>query len=135
MDVTIDSKVIGQRLQKIRKSKGMTQAEMAAYLNLQTSSYGNFERGSEVPSLKKVIQCCVILGVSPAALLGDCCIDLARQKVQQMEPQSGELLEITALLRQCPEPVLHTIRVALQAALEDQKKQKREKKDAQDGCL
>ena len=85
MDVTLDSKVIGQRLQKIRKSKGMTQAEMAAYLNLQTSSYGNFERGSEVPSLKKVIQCCVILGVSPDALLGDCCIDLARQKVQQMD--------------------------------------------------
>ena len=135
MDVTIDSKVIGQRLQKIRKSKGLTQAEMATHLNLQTSSYGNFERGSEMPSLKKVIQCCVILGVSPDALLGDCCIGLARQKVQQMEPQSGELLEITALLRQCPEPVLHTIRVALQAALEDQKKQKREKKDAQDGCL
>ena len=42
MDVTIDSKVIGQRLQKIRKSKGLTQAEMATHLNLQTSSYGNF---------------------------------------------------------------------------------------------
>ena len=53
MDVTIDSKVIGQRLQKIRKSKGLTQAEMATHLNLQTSSYGNFERGSEMPSLKK----------------------------------------------------------------------------------
>ena len=74
MDVTIDSKVIGQRLQKIRKSKGLTQAEMATHLNLQTSSYGNFERGSEMPSLKKVIQCCVILGVSPDVLLGDCCI-------------------------------------------------------------
>ena len=32
MDVTIDSKVIGQRLQKIRKSKGLTQAEMATHL-------------------------------------------------------------------------------------------------------
>ena len=53
MDVTIDSKVIGQRLQKIRKSKGLTQAEMATHLNLQTSSYGNFERGSEMPSLKR----------------------------------------------------------------------------------
>ena len=104
-------------------------------LNLQTSSYGNFERGSEMPSLKKVIQCCVILGVSPDALLGDCCIGLARQHVQQLEPQAGELLEITALLRQCPESVLHTIHVALQAVLEDQKKHKREKKDAQDGCL
>ena len=135
MDVTIDSKVIGQRLQKIRKSKGMTQAEMAARLNLQTSSYGNFERGSEVPSLKKIIQCCVILGVSPDALLSDCCIDLARQNVQQTEPQTGELLEITALLRQCPEPVLHTIRIALQAVLEEQKKQKRAKKDTQDGRL
>ena len=89
MDVTIDSKVIGQRLQKIRKSKGLTQAEMATHLNLQTSSYGNFERGSEMPSLKKVIQCCVILGVSPDALLGDCCIGLARQHVQQLEPQAG----------------------------------------------
>ena len=135
MDVTIDSKVIGQRLQKIRKSKGLTQAEMATHLNLQTSSYGNFERGSEMPSLKKVIQCCVILGVSPDVLLGDCCIDLARQHVQQLELQAGELLEITALLRQCPESVLHTIHVALQAVLEDQKKHKREKKDAQDGRL
>ena len=32
MDVTIDSKVIGQRLQKIRKLKGLTQAEMATHL-------------------------------------------------------------------------------------------------------
>ena len=57
VDNTINLHLIGIRLKEAREKCNLTQAEVAEILGIHTNSYGNFERGTEKPSLNKIIQC------------------------------------------------------------------------------
>lgn len=61
LDTIINLHMIGSRLREAREKRHLTQAEMAEKLGIHTNSYGNFERGTERPSLMKIILCCMIL--------------------------------------------------------------------------
>ncbi len=119
MDDTINLHMIGLRLKDARERRQLTQAEAAGMLSIHTNSYGNFERGTERPSLLKIIQCSIILGIQPGDLLNDCAPGLQKQSLPALEFKSTEMQELVVLLNQCPNEMIHQIYIALQAIQEE----------------
>ncbi len=56
---------IGNRIQSMRRSKGLTQDKMAQLLNVAPNTLSNWENDVHAPSRAKVRQIADILGVSP----------------------------------------------------------------------
>ena len=79
MNIKISYKEIGNRLREARKNQRMTQREVGERLGMEPDSYGNIERGSESPSLSRIIELCIILKLKPGQLLDDCCPELIMQ--------------------------------------------------------
>ena len=61
---------IGDNIKRIRKSKKMTQAQLAEKTEISVMSVRRFETGARVPKLDMVDKIAVALDVSPADLLG-----------------------------------------------------------------
>ena len=64
-------KKVGSNMREIRKSRKMTQSEVAKAINMAKVSYGIIERGQIGTSLKTLFNIATILNVSPAQLLLD----------------------------------------------------------------
>ena len=60
---------IGVRLREHRKSKGLTQAQTAAILEMSCNFYGDIERGKCRLSIEKIILANEKLGIDPTYLL------------------------------------------------------------------
>lgn len=56
-------KVLGKKVQKLRKQKGFSQEELAEKLGFSRVYMGYIEQGREAPSLKLVIKLAKNLGV------------------------------------------------------------------------
>lgn len=68
----INYKRIGAHLKRLRQAKGETQKEVAADLNMEYTSYSNYERGSEKFPLWRIAQLCERYEVSLGSVLDDC---------------------------------------------------------------
>lgn len=51
-----DAKESGQRIQKVRKLLGYTQADVAAMIGISTSHYGKIEVGKSAPSIDVMVE-------------------------------------------------------------------------------
>jgi transcriptional regulator with XRE-family HTH domain len=60
---------VGLRLQRARKERGITQAELAKRLGLPRPSYANIESGRQRVALDVVWRAAVVLGVSITTLV------------------------------------------------------------------
>lgn len=60
----------GNKLKTLRKSKELTQLELARQLNLSKETVSSYEQGNMYPSVEVLIKLCQILGVSSDYLLG-----------------------------------------------------------------
>ncbi|MDT2905182.1 helix-turn-helix transcriptional regulator [Lactococcus lactis] len=60
----------GNKLKTLRKSKELTQSELARQLNLSKGTVSSYEQGKMYPSVEVLIKMCQILGVSSDYLLG-----------------------------------------------------------------
>jgi len=60
---------IGGRMRALRLLARKTQAQVAEAAGIDSSFYGQLERGRNVPSVKTVLSIARALGVEPAALL------------------------------------------------------------------
>jgi len=56
-------------MRSIRKALRLTQAELAETAGIDSSFYGQIERGKNIPSLKTFLAIARALGVEPASLL------------------------------------------------------------------
>ncbi len=65
----LDYTIIGQRLKIARKSKKMTQEELAEKLDVSIAFLSRIERGNSQVNLKRLVQICEILEVSPGEIL------------------------------------------------------------------
>ena len=63
-EITYDAKVFGKRLQKLRKSRKMTQAELAELLFLSEDSISNYENGKTTCMPEHLTKICQIFNVS-----------------------------------------------------------------------
>ena len=61
-DVYIQDKFIRTRLTNIRKSKGLTQEQLANKAGLSTSTISNIESGENSYTLRSLIRCAEALG-------------------------------------------------------------------------
>lgn len=62
--------IIMDNLKKLRKSKGFTQTEIAAILNVTQATYSEYEAGKCRPSFETLNKLCDILNCSSDYLLG-----------------------------------------------------------------
>lgn len=60
----------GNRLRKLRKSRGLTQAQLADLLGLSPAAIGNYENGDRIPRPKHLSQICILFNVTSDYLLG-----------------------------------------------------------------
>lgn len=88
---------ISKKLKYIRRRREMTQAEVAATLNVAQTTYANWETGAALPSLERLCQMCSILDV-PLAYFGPC---------DEGKPQSINQSEYDLILkyRELEEPI------------------------------
>ncbi len=60
---------IGNKLYKIRKSKGLTQAEVAEKADFSDRTYADIERGSTNMRIETLLKICEALNVTPNDIL------------------------------------------------------------------
>lgn len=121
MNDLINLRVIGKHLRAARDKCNLTQEEVAEKLGIQTNSYGNFERGTQKPSLNKIIQCCILFKVLPGDLLNDCAPGLQIREIPDLSLQRSEIRELIFLINQLPTETVHLLFVGLSAILQEQK--------------
>ena len=61
-------KEIGKNIAKVRKNKGLKQADVAVDAGLNSSYYGKIERGLVNPSLEKIYRIIKALGVKSSEI-------------------------------------------------------------------
>ena len=64
-----DFNVIGNKLYSLRKSKGLTQAEVAEKAELSDRTYADIERGSVTMRVDSLLKICVALNITPNDIL------------------------------------------------------------------
>ncbi len=65
------SKEFGNKIYQLRKALGLTQQDIADAINVDRSTYSNYERGVTEPDLKTLKRIADILNVSVDVLLSD----------------------------------------------------------------
>ena len=100
---------IGARLREARKIKGMTQKYVAEYLDIETNSYSNLERGAQPINLKRIIELCVLYGIKPGYLLDDCCPELLRIDNRTPDNATDDHKVLCRILETCSDKVKHTL--------------------------
>lgn len=67
--MAIDYSVIGERIKKARKEKGLTQEQLAEKIDVSIAFLSRIERGSSQINLKRLTQICEILNISEGEIL------------------------------------------------------------------
>lgn len=81
---------LGEKIQKVRKQKGLTQAQLAELLNLSTNFIGYIERGVQAPSLSTLGKIAEALGVNVGMLF--CNIDVPSVKPDKKEQRINQII-------------------------------------------
>lgn len=61
----LDLNIIGNNLYKVRKTKGLTQAEVAEKAELSDRTYADIERGSVTMRIDSLLKICTALNITP----------------------------------------------------------------------
>ena len=73
---------IGRNLYKVRKAKGLTQAEVAEKADLADRTYADIERGNTVMRIDTLLKICTALRITPNEILVDNSnIEIAEQDI------------------------------------------------------
>ena len=103
--------VLGERLKKARKDRGLTQEQLAERAGLSTRHIAKIEKGDVNPSFEVLSTLVKTLGVSFDAIF-----DPASEQVE------AEIQEIAGLYRACPKQgqrlILATIRAMVKALMD-----------------
>lgn len=67
--MAVDYNVIGERIKVARKSKRMTQEQLAEKMGVSIAFLSRIERGSSHVNLKRLSQICSILGITEGDIL------------------------------------------------------------------
>lgn len=86
-----DFRQIGERLFHIRKSRGLTQADVAERAGLSDRTYADIERGSANMRLETLLKICAALAITPNDIL------------LQENPSPITVEELLMLLSSCPD--------------------------------
>jgi transcriptional regulator with XRE-family HTH domain len=90
-------RLLGDAARAARLRLGLTQAEMAAKVDLGSSVYGRVERGTMMPSVPTLRRMCVALGISADVLLS-LLVQEGKGAVARPSPESGEHPELSRIV-------------------------------------
>lgn len=77
-----DLRVIGNNLYKIRKTKGLTQSEVAEKAEISDRTYADIERGSVTMRIDSLLKICTALRITPNdVLVSDDIIKIEEQDI------------------------------------------------------
>lgn len=111
-----DFRVIGKHMQSIRKSRGMTQAEVAEKMKLGTKYYASIEAGAVKISFQRFLQFVVLMQASSDYLLSGC-----HPEYQTLFSCKGDVckerLVLNGLLDQCSDELIKTLCVITQSLM------------------
>ena len=65
----VDYRLLAKRLSRIRREKGLTQAQLAEKANLTNNYISNIETQHSIPSLETLVKICNALNITPNDLL------------------------------------------------------------------
>lgn len=84
----IDYTALGNRIQKAREAKGMSQQRLASLIQLEPSNISHIERGTGRVSLNSLLKIAIALETTPNQLLGDS-LPVRQRPAAYVEIQSG----------------------------------------------
>lgn len=67
----MENNYFGNKIKELRIKKGLSQADMAKKIGMQSPQLSKYENGEHTPSLEKVIKIAKVLGVSVGYLVGE----------------------------------------------------------------
>ncbi|PTL80617.1 helix-turn-helix transcriptional regulator [Vitiosangium sp. GDMCC 1.1324] len=107
---------LGSRLRMARVRMDLTQEQVARSVGFVPAVYGRIERGDMVPSVPKLRELCLLLGVSADVLLSLGPPENAPSAPPPLDaPEaSPELRRLTLLVRELPPDRLRLFQVALE---------------------
>ncbi len=80
----LDLRTIGNNLYKVRKTKGLTQAEVAEKSDLSDRAYADIERGSVTMRVDSLLKICTALHITPNDILvTDNTIEITEQNIAE----------------------------------------------------
>ena len=79
----VDYQAMGRRMKMKRRSKHLSQQEVASMVSISSSFYGNIERGMRIPSIDTLVQIANALDVGTDYLLFDSLKAASRQHTPQ----------------------------------------------------
>ena len=105
INMNVDYKLIGERIKKARKAKGMTQETLAERLNVTIGYVSQFERGITKISLDLLGSVSSVLGCDIASLVSESAINSGEyietellSEIKKLSPQNRKfILEIIKL--------------------------------------
>lgn len=105
---------LAERLRQQRKLKGKTQKELAELLNVRRATYGEYERGNNLPPIDKLVIIADALNVSIDYLVGNeekKIVDIAEvlEVVKENLTTGNAYLRNTKLDRKISDYLLHPI--------------------------
>jgi len=111
---------LGVQLRLARTRLELTQEQVARAVGFVPTVYGRIERGDMLPSVPKLRELCVVLGISADVLLSLPPVQGVAGKAHTEEPPetSPALRRLTTLVRNLPPQRLRLFRVAIQTLLE-----------------
>ncbi len=81
----MDKRKLGQRINAVRKSKGMTSEKLAEACDIGASYLRQIESGAKVPNLPLFVVICQQLQVSPNCLFPDLVVDSEGKELENFE--------------------------------------------------
>ena len=82
--LVLDLHSIGNNLYRVRKAKGLTQAEVAEKAELSDRTYADIERGSVTMRVDSLLKICTALNITPNDILvSDNIIEITEQDIAE----------------------------------------------------
>lgn len=67
--MNIDYKIIGERIKKVRRERGLTQEELSEKMDISIAFLSRVENGTSKLNLKRIFEICNLLDTTPGELL------------------------------------------------------------------
>lgn len=113
----INYRRIGEHFRQQRKAAGLTQRAVAEAINIEPSTYSNYERGVEALPFFHMVDLCAFFKISMGSVLDDCCVRLLPewQSADRSKSESAHILD--SLRRECCAMPTDKLRMMLNFAM------------------
>jgi hypothetical protein len=111
---------VGSRLRKLRKERGLTQADLARQIGIQQSDLSRMEKGEYRVSLDKLFKILAVFDLDLADFFGD-----QSAKAEEQQPLSQKDMQLLHLLRELSPQARAEVQEFLEFKLRKERQERR----------